>query len=114
MAIRLEPHELEATMGRLEYLAEKHTGTHIEVVSNYMERGRLILTLQIDVGPARNALRAATPQLQASYALLWDLVKVLFYVHPVFTSPPNDAEREAHKATGILIHKETSDTSAVA
>ena len=93
LALRVDEEEVKTTIARLDYMKEKHKETELEVVAYRHERGRIVLTVQVTVGPARAALRADTPQLQASYTLLWDIVKTLFYAHPIFVGPPSEEDR---------------------
>lgn len=94
LAIHLEQEELGETIARLEYLAEKYGDADLDLAGYRREQRQVVLTLQIGMGPARAALRGTSTQVQAGYALLWDIVKTLFYAHPVFVGPPPAHERE--------------------
>lgn len=95
LGIRVEPAALEAAIGRIEYLAEKHPEAELDIAAIRRSNGRIFLTLEVGMGPARQALRGVSPQLQASYTLLWDLIKTLFYANPVLCSPPTAEERQS-------------------
>jgi hypothetical protein len=101
MSIRIEPHNLDTAIERLEYLANKHIDTELNLAAYRRSNGRILLTLEVFMGPARAALRGTSPHLQAGYALLWDIVKTMFTYHPVLTGPPSDEER----ATVALMSK---------
>lgn len=109
VSITVGTHELKATIGRLEYLAEKYADAELDVVAYRREDAELILTLQIGMGPARQALRGISTQVQAGYALLWDIVRTLFYATPVFVGPPPEAERTNFITLGRSGAAETSD-----
>ncbi len=101
MSVRVEPQTLDAAIGRLEYLAEKHPAAALDIASYTSSHGRIHLTLEIGMGPARAALRGTGLQLQAGYALLWDIVKTLFYAQPVFCGPPSAEERAYVDSLGV-------------
>ena len=93
MSVRTDAENIEPTLARLEYLVDKHPDAQLALATYHTSHGRTVLTLEVNMGPARQALRGTGTQLQAGYALLWDIVKTLFYAHPVFCSPPSDEER---------------------
>jgi hypothetical protein len=103
MQVRVGKHELEPTVGRIEYLAEKHTNARMALASVRRDSTDVYLTLEIYMGPARAALRGTSTFLQAGYALLWDIVKTLFYAYPIFCNPPSAEERESVNHMGIQI-----------
>lgn len=85
--------ELQPTIDRVEYLASRHPDAIVELAGYRREGETIHFILEVNMGPARSALRGATPHLQAGYSFLWDAVKTLFYSHPVFTNPPTESER---------------------
>jgi hypothetical protein len=90
LALFAQSGDLEATYGRLDYLADKHEEAVVNIVGYGREHGETMLTLEVDMGPARAALRGQSRQVQAGYAFLWDVAKTLFYANPVFVGPPGD------------------------
>lgn len=95
MVIKSDASALNATYGRLEYLAEKHKDALLDIVSYKDIHGTIYLTLEVCMGPARQALRGTSIHLQAGYALLWDIIKTLFNAHPVLANPPSADERKS-------------------
>lgn len=95
MLVKSDLTTLASTYGRLEYLAEKHKNAILDIVAYKEIHGTVYLTLEICMGPARQALRGTSLHLQAGYALLWDIVKTLFNSHPILTSPPSEEERRS-------------------
>lgn len=95
MLVKSDVNTLNSVYGRLEYLAEKHKDALIDIVSYKDIHGTIYLTLEICMGPARQALRGTSIHLQAGYALLWDIVKTLFNAHPVLANPPSSDERKS-------------------
>lgn len=92
LALFVQPHDLEATSGRLDYLADKHEEAVVDLAGYGRENGEVMMTLEINMGPARTALRGQSHQVQAGYAFLWDAVKTLFYANPIFVGPPGDEQ----------------------
>lgn len=94
IALFVQPGDLEATSGRLDYLADKHEAAVVDLAGYGREQGEIMLTLEINMGPARAALRGQSNQVQAGYAFLWDVVKTLFYANPVFVGPPGEDQTQ--------------------
>lgn len=113
LAIHVDPSELKATADRLQYLAHKHAEAVIDIAGYRREEGQLVLTLAVNMGPAREALRGTSIQVHAGYQLLWDLAKTLFYARPIFTSPPGDSERANVHTMGQLFTPRTSAPTPV-
>lgn len=90
LALFVPASDLEATSGRLDYLADKHEEATVNLAGYGREHGEVMMTLEIDMGPARTALRGQSHQVQAGYAFLWDVAKTLFYANPIFVGPPGD------------------------
>lgn len=88
IALFVQSSDLEATSGRLDYLADKHEEAVVNIVAYGREHGEVMMTLEVDMGPARSALRGQSHQVQAGYAFLWDVAKTLFYTNPVFRWSP--------------------------
>lgn len=100
ISVRTDPKNLDATIGRLEYLADKHPDAVFDLVAYTRIQGEIRLTLEVLMGPARQALRGTSPQLQSGYALLWDLVLTLFNNQPILCGPPSAEERASISALG--------------
>ena len=93
MQVRAEPHSLDSVIAKIEYVADKHPDALLDLAAVRRTAGRIYLTLEVNMGPARQALRGTSPELHAGYRLLWDLVKTLFNHNPVFCNPPSSDER---------------------
>jgi hypothetical protein len=102
LSIRVDPLGLDSALERLEYLADKHTEASMRVAAYRRYQGRVFLTIEVAMGPARQALRGTSAQLHSGYALLWDIVKTLFYAHPILCSPPGPEERASVDQMGEL------------
>lgn len=116
LAIHLEAEELSESIARLEYLAEKYAEAEFDLAGYRRDQNQIVLTLQVGMGPARAALRGTSTQVQAGYALLWDIVKTLFYANPVFVGPPGEHERERANQMGersSLHHSRPSTSQAI-
>lgn len=107
MLVKTDTKNLTSTYGRLEYLAEKHKNALLDIVCYKEMHGTIYLTLEVCMGPARQALRGTSIHLQAGYALLWDIIKTLFNHQPVLANPPSVEERETVKGLKNLpqLHK---------
>jgi hypothetical protein len=111
--VKVDPESLSQTVERLEYLADKHSGAAVDVASYRHDRGQVILVLEVGMGPARAALRGTGPQVEAGYALLWDLFRTLFYATPVFATPPAAEERASVNQMGQLRPRKAVVAAAV-
>lgn len=101
MSVYLTGSEIKSTVGRIAYLGKKHSEARWRIVELSKQDIETKITIEIIMGPAREALHGEHPQTLAGYALIWDIAKVLFYASPVFCSPPhlgNEAKAEAEKA----------------
>lgn len=92
-ALHVGERELNSTVSRIEYLAEQHPQAHVQLAGVRRDGGEVVLTLEVQMGPARQALRGASTRLHAGYDLLWDAVRLLYYAHPVLCGPPHPSER---------------------
>ena len=93
-AVHLPVEDLKSTLGRIEYLSEQHPDAVVDLAGYRWENGEVVLTLEVSMGPARDALRGSSARLHSGYDLLWDAVKTLYYAHPVLCGPPHPEERE--------------------
>jgi len=101
MSLYLPSGDIAPTVGRITYLGKKHPEAVWNIVELSKDEMETKITIEIAMGPARDALNGEHPQTLAGYALIWDIAKVLFYANPVFCAPPHlgDQERlEAAKA----------------
>lgn len=101
MSLFLPNHDISPTAGRLTYLGKKHPDAVWRVVELTHDEMETRITVEVDMGPAREALNGEHPQTLAGYAYLWDIAKILFYASPVFASPPHlgdIARKEAAEA----------------
>ena len=114
MQVRAEPHNIDGVISKLEYVAEKHPDAIIDLAAVRRTAGRIYLTLEVNMGPARQALRGTSPELHAGYRLLWDVVKTLFNHNPVFCNPPSPDERATAPAFGKRIRLRQPTATPVA
>lgn len=101
MSLYLSNNDIAPTAGRLTYLGKKHPDAVWRVVELSYDELETVLTVEVQMGPAREALNGEHPQTLAGYAYLWDIAKVLFYASPVFSAPPHlgdEARKEAAAA----------------
>jgi hypothetical protein len=97
MSLFLTHNDIAPTAGRLNYLGKKHPDAVWKIVELAYDELETRITVEVQMGPAREALNGEHPQTLAGYAYLWDIAKVLFYASPVFAAPPQlgDEERKA-------------------
>jgi hypothetical protein len=88
MRLRTNPGDLDITLARLDFLQTKHVGSVSKVVEKSKEDGDSVITIEVSMGPARDALQGTSVQVNAGYKLLWDIAKTLFYARPIFCAPP--------------------------
>lgn len=93
MSLRVEQTDLDRAATRLEKLVGEHPSAVIAVVAYRREAERVLLTIEVDMGPARAALRGTGAQAHHGYAFLWALAKAFYYARPVFCAPPSEEER---------------------
>lgn len=93
LALHVGQRDMPSTVARIDYLAEQHPQAIVQLAGIRRESSDIILTLEFAMGPARQALRGQSPSLHAGYDLLWDMVKTLYYAHPVLCGPPHPQER---------------------
>lgn len=99
------PAELETTVRRIEHLLAEYPAAVVSVASYQREKGRIILILDINMGPARGALLGTSSEVQAGYGFIWAVVKTLYYTSPRFCPPPPIAERFTNTiSTQELVH----------
>lgn len=113
ISVRTDSNNLDGTIARLEYLAEKHPDAVFDLVAYQRIQGDIRLTLEVLMGPARQALRGTTPLLQAGYAFLWDLVLTLFNNQPILCGPPSAEERQTISVLGRKPKLNAHATAAV-
>lgn len=100
MQLVIDPIELEVAVQRIEHLLTEYPAAVVSVATHRREYGRIIIVLDISMGPAREALLGLSPEVQAGYGFIWALVKTLYYASPRFCPPPPEHERKtATKAT---------------
>jgi hypothetical protein len=95
LALYLDPEELPRAISLVKYLKEQHPQAVVDIVGFRREGSESIITLQINMGPGRQALRGEAVELHAGYDFLWDTVKTLYYASPIFSGPPHPSERES-------------------
>jgi hypothetical protein len=91
MRLRTNQGDLDITLARLEFLQTKHVGSVSNVIEKSKEDGDSVITIEVSMGPARDALQGTSLQVNAGYRLLWDIAKTLFYARPIFCAPPQRA-----------------------
>jgi hypothetical protein len=98
LKLRTTREDLELAIGRIQFLTSKHSDAVAKIVDQSLEDGDYALTIEVSMGPAREALQGTSPQMRAGYQLLWDIAKTLFYARPVFCSPPSlgQSERDSY------------------
>lgn len=89
----INPADIEVTIQRTEHLLSEYPAAVVSVASYRREKGRILLTLDINMGPAREALNGLSSEVQAGYGFVWALVKTLYYARPRFCPPPPAHER---------------------
>lgn len=102
MAVHVQRKELLPTIRRIEQLAALHPDAFIDLAGLRYEGAEIVITIEIDMGPARQALRGESIRLVAGYDLLWDLVKTLYYATPVLCGPPHASDRAMVDQMGEL------------
>lgn len=99
------PTELEMTVRRMEHILSEYPAAVVSVASYRREKGRVVLTLDINMGPARGALLGTSSEVQAGYGFIWAVVKTLYYTSPRFCPPPPVTERFTDTmSTQDLVH----------
>lgn len=88
MRLRTNPGDLDIALARLDFLQTKHIGSVSMVVERTREDGDSVITIEVSMGPAREALQGTSLQVNAGYRLLWDIAKTLFSARPIFCAPP--------------------------
>lgn len=86
--IRLEKEDLKDIDARLRYLASRRPQAVLDVAGVRREANKYILTLSLNMGTMRSALRGSSVQEQVGYDLIWDLFEQLPEFGPVFAAPP--------------------------
>lgn len=94
LAVHVHADELSETIERIEYLAAQHPDAVVDLAGLRYESSELCLTLEVNMGPARQALRGDTTRLYAGYDFLWAAVKTLYYATPILCGQPHPNERE--------------------
>jgi len=93
MQLVIAPSDLTMAVRRTEHLLAEYPAAVVSVASYRREMGAIVLVLDINMGPARQALLGHSSEVQAGYGFIWALVKTLYYTRPRFCSPPADHER---------------------
>lgn len=91
--LALNPSDLEITIRRVEHLLTQFPAVVVNVASYTREKGRIVIVLDINMGPAKEALLGTSAEVQAGYGFLWAATKTLYYAHPKFCSPPPTHDR---------------------
>lgn len=89
LALTIMPSDLETTTARLEDLAQRYQAAQVDLLTHRRDHGQIVVTISVNIGPAREALRGRSPQVRDGYGFLWDLVKSLYYTSPTFVGPPH-------------------------
>jgi hypothetical protein len=108
LEIRLEKEDLKGIDARLRYLASRRPQAVLEVAGVRRESNKYILTLGLDMGSMRSALRGTSVQEQVGYDLIWDLFEQLPEFSPVFAAPPARTDRENARTIGLATAHEDS------
>lgn len=93
LALEMAEDDLAPTAQRVKYLTDIHPGADISFAGYHREDGSIILTLGINVGPGKAALRNESEEILPGVHFLVDAVKTLYYASPKFCSPPHASER---------------------
>lgn len=99
--IRLEREDLQGIDARLRYLASRRPQAVLDVAGVRRESNKYILTLALDMGSMRSALRGTSVQEQVGYDLIWDLFEQLPEFGPVFAAPPAATDRANARSLGL-------------
>ena len=95
LALYLDPEEIPRAISLVKYLKEQHPQSKVDIIGFRREGSESIITLQVSMGPGRQALRGESVELHAGYDFLWDAVKTLYYAKPIFSPPPHPSEIES-------------------
>lgn len=93
LALHIDAKAATAAFELLDYLAEQHPRATLDLAGYRTDGKDLTLTIEVGVGPARQALRGTSEQLHAGYDFLWDAMKTMYFANPVLCGPPHASER---------------------
>jgi hypothetical protein len=110
LKLRTTREDLELAIGRIQYLTAKHSNAVAKIIDQSPKDGDFSLTIEVSMGPAREALQGTSAQMNAGYQLLWDIAKTLFYTRPVFCSPPSLGQEERDSYSENLQAKQFGST----
>ena len=111
--IRLEKEDLKGIDARLRYLASRRPQAVLDVAGVRRESNKYILTLGLDMGTMRSALRGTSVQEQVGYDLIWDLFEQLPEFGPVFAAPPATTDRANARALGLSLNERDPQEAAL-
>ena len=109
MEIRLERGDLKGIDARLRYLASRRPEAVLDIAGVRREANKFILTLALDMGTMRSALRGTSMQEQVGYDLIWDLFEQLPEFTPVFAAPPSTTDRANARNLGLTMTPEAAE-----
>lgn len=112
LEIRLEREDLKGIDARLRYLASRRPQAVLDVAGVRRESNKYILTLSLNMGTMRSALRGTSIQEQVGYDLIWDLFEQLPEFGPIFAAPPARTDRENARALGLGLQDEQEESEA--
>lgn len=106
LEIRLEREDLKGIDARLRYLASRRPEAILDVAGVRREANKYILTLSLDMGTMRSALRGTSMQEQVGYDLIWDLFEQLPEFSPVFAASPAATDRVNARNLGLSLNSD--------
>jgi len=99
--IRMETQDLKGIESHVRYLMSRRPNAVVSIVGVRRESSKIIVTIGIDMGPMRAALRGTSPRMQHGYDLLWDVWEQMVEYGPVLASPPASADRAMARRLGF-------------
>lgn len=94
--LSLNPKDLDSIAERLRHLVTRrdYVVADIAALRRDPDKGVFIATLEIDMGPLKDALRGSD-RMQDGAALLWEIWESLYDASPRFTGAPSPYDRES-------------------
>lgn len=99
--IRVPPAEIRTIDSHVRYLVSRRASAVVDIVGVRRESDWLIVTLGVDMGPMRAALRGTSARMQHGYDLLWDIWEQMAERSPVLAAPPAPTDRAFARRLGF-------------
>jgi hypothetical protein len=101
--IRVNPDDITTLDSHLRYLLSRRPSAVATVMGIRREANKLIVTLGVDMGPIRAALKGQSPRMQNGYDLLWDIWEQMVDRSPVFASQPAASDMATARRLGFAV-----------